>query len=62
MGHNTINYELWCTEDNRAVSSQRRDEQNDTFSRQKKYTHTRIKLWEREREEKRMYDVDVERS
>ena len=57
MGHNTINYELWCTEDNRAKKTQ-----NDTFSRQKKYTHTRIKLWEREREEKRMYDVDVERS
>ena len=45
-------------EDNRAKKTQ----QNDTFSRQKKYTHTRIKLWEREREEKRMYDVDVERS
>jgi hypothetical protein len=57
VGHNTINYELWCTEDNRAKKTQ-----NDTFSRQKKYTHTRIKLWEREREEKRMYDVDVERS
>jgi hypothetical protein len=55
VGHNTINYE----EHNPRKEATKL---TNKFSRQKKYTHTRIKLWEREREEKRMYDVDVERS